>query len=125
MVVLGLHAELTGQALVEHSTAGLERLVQWLKQIDEPSKITCIIETALFKRCRHPRPNEVAQKIPSLARQPQLRTSPIFTRAKTRLMLAIVAQLAPLGEAIRAYDREIEQSFRAILTSQSSRAFPG
>lgn len=79
----------------------------------------------LLKRYRHPRPRETVQKIMTMLGQPQLRSSPIVTRAKARLMLAIVAQLAPLGDAIRAYDREIERLFRAHSDSSLFQSVPG
>ncbi|MGE5485047.1 MAG: IS110 family transposase [Ignavibacteriales bacterium] len=79
----------------------------------------------LFKRCRHPRPNQTVQKILSLAQQPQLQTNPVITRAKTRLMLAIVAQLTPLVDAIRAYDQEMERLFSAHSDSIIFQSFPG
>ena len=80
---------------------------------------------SLLKRYRHPRPNETAQKILSLAQQPHLRANPIVARAKARLMLAIVSQLTPLGDSIRAYDQEIERLFRAHSDSMIFQSIPG
>lgn len=79
---------------------------------------------AFLKKHSYPRPNEKAQEILLIAQQ-QLRTNPIVTRAKARLMLAIVAQLAPLSDAIRAYDKEIERLFQAHSDSTLFQSLPG
>lgn len=79
----------------------------------------------LLKRHRHPRPNETAQKILLIVNQPQLQASSVVTRAKARLMLAIVGQLTPLADAIRAYDQEIERLFGAHSDSIIFRSIPG
>lgn len=72
---------------------------------------------AFFKGHRYPRPNQTMQKILLLLQEPQLRSNQSVTRAKARLMLAIVAQLAPLGDAIRAYDEEIGRLFQSTATN--------
>jgi len=68
---------------------------------------------AFLKSQRYPQPNRTMQKILLMLQEPQLRSNPSVTRAKARLMLAIIAQLAPLSDAIRAYDKEIERLFMA------------
>ena len=80
---------------------------------------------AFFKGHRYPRPNQTTQKILLLLQEPQLRSNQFVTRAKARLMLAIVAQLAPLGDAIRAYDTEIERLFLAHSDSTLLQSLPG
>jgi transposase len=80
---------------------------------------------AFFKGRRHPKPNQTMQRILLLLQEPQLRSNQFVTRAKARLMLAIVAQLAPLGDAIRAYDTEIERLFLAHSDSTLFQSLPG
>ena len=43
--------------------------------------------------------------------RPQLQADAITTRTKSRLMLALVQQLAPIVETLAAYDQEIERLF--------------
>lgn len=80
---------------------------------------------ALLKHHRHPRRNEAAQHIVTQAHAPQLEADPITTRAKARLMLALVAQLAPLVDAIRAYDEAIEELFTAHSDRDIFQGLPG
>jgi transposase len=80
---------------------------------------------AFFKGHRYPRPNQTVQKILLLIQEPQLRSNQFVTRARARLMLAIVAQLAPLGDAIRAYDTEIERLFLSHSDSTLFQSIPG
>jgi transposase len=86
----------------------------------EPAEIA-----ALLKSKRYPRPNETASRIAVKAREPQLEADPITTRAKARLMLAIVAQLAPLADAIKDYDTEIQRLFTAHSDSLLFQSLPG
>ncbi len=66
---------------------------------------------ALLKRHGHPKPNRTAEHIMHTLREPHLRADAITTRTKARLMLALVSQLAPLLDQIKAYDREIGRLF--------------
>lgn len=59
----------------------------------------------------HTRAQQVASKIFEQLHQPSLQASAVTTRTKSRLTLALVAQLLPLLEQIAAYDKEIEQLF--------------
>ena len=52
-----------------------------------------------------------AQAIVATLRTPQLHADPLLTRAKARLMLALVAQLQVVLAALAAYDREIASLF--------------
>jgi transposase len=52
--------------------------------------------------------------------QPPLSAHEVTTRAKSRLMLALVAQLLPLIEQLTAYDKEIERLF---LTHEDNEVF--
>lgn len=67
--------------------------------------------TSVLKGAGHPNPNKFAPKIRETLHQPQLRADPITTRTKSRLMLALVAQLLPLIEQISSYDKEIATLF--------------
>jgi transposase len=76
----------------------------------------------LLKQARHPRAEQTAREIVETVRQPQLSAPEITTRTKSRLALALIAQLLPLVEQIAAYDKDITQLFlrhedRAIFES--------
>jgi transposase len=62
---------------------------------------------AVLKQAGHTRAEKVAQTIFEILHHPHLTTNEVTTRAKSRLMLALVAQLLPLVEQISAYDEEI------------------
>jgi transposase len=68
------------------------------------------IETLLRKE-HHPHPPEAAQQLVELLHQPQLVADVVTTRAKSRLMLALVSQLLPLIQQIAQYDKEITALF--------------
>lgn len=65
----------------------------------------------LLKQARHPRAEQTASEIIEALRQPQLEAPEITTRTKSRLALALIAQLLPLIEQIAAYDKDISQLF--------------
>jgi transposase len=65
----------------------------------------------LLKKAHHPPPKERAQLIVDLLHQPQLEADAVTTRAKSRLMLALVSQRVPLLEQIAHYDKEIKRLF--------------
>ncbi|HEY1348087.1 MAG TPA: IS110 family transposase [Ktedonobacteraceae bacterium] len=65
----------------------------------------------LLKQAGHPTPDKVATTIVKAVKPPQLRADPITIKTKSRLMLALVAQLLPLIEQIKAYDKEITDRF--------------
>ena len=56
---------------------------------------------------------------------PQVQADVVTTRAKARLMLALVAQLAPLVEQIAAYDTEIARLFRTHADRRAFASLPG
>jgi transposase len=64
-----------------------------------------------LKEAGHTTAKQVAPKIFEILHQPHLLANAITTRTKSRLMLALVAQLLPLIEEIAAYDKEIEALF--------------
>jgi len=69
--------------------------------------------TTLLRAARHPHPGTKARWIHEQLRGPQLAAEPAVARAKARLLLALIAQLAPLLEAIAAYDQAIGRLFAA------------
>lgn len=65
----------------------------------------------LLKQAKHPRAEQAASEIVEALHHPQLEASEITTRTKSRLALALIAQLLPLVEQIAAYDKDICQLF--------------
>lgn len=67
--------------------------------------------TEVLKQAGHTTAKKVAPTIVETLHQPQLTAHAITTRTKSRLMLALVAQLLPLVEQVAAYEKEIERLF--------------
>ncbi len=65
----------------------------------------------VLKQARYPNPAVGAATIFEQLHQPHLQADTVTTRAKARLMLALVSQLLPLIEQIAQYDKEIETLF--------------
>jgi len=65
----------------------------------------------VLKQAGYTTAQKVASKLSEQLKEPQLQADPITTRTKSRLMLALVAQLLPLLEQIAAYDEEIAHLF--------------
>jgi transposase len=65
----------------------------------------------LLRKEHYPRPQERAQLIVEQVHQPHLVADAVTTRAKSRLMLALVSQLVPLVEQIAQYDRRLRTFF--------------
>jgi transposase len=65
----------------------------------------------LLKQAKHPQSAKAAVKIVEQLHQPQLQADAVTTRAKSRLLQALVAQLLPLLEQIAQYEKEIEALF--------------
>jgi transposase len=64
-----------------------------------------------LKAAGHTRARQIAPTLWHALQQPQLQADVVTTRTKTRLMLALLAQLQPVMEQIAAYDEEIERLF--------------
>jgi transposase len=78
----------------------------------EAARGTSVEELAvLLRQHHHPTPDATAQAIYDRVHQPQLEADPITTRTKSRLLLALVSQLAPLLDQIKQYDAEITRLF--------------
>ena len=67
--------------------------------------------TEVLKQAKYPHPAPVASEIVERLQQPHLQANAVTTRAKSRLMLALVSQLLPLLEQIKQYDKEIHTLF--------------
>ncbi len=80
---------------------------------------------AFLKTHKHPRPNRTAIAIYQKLHSPQLKASPVVTRAKARLMLALISQLEPLLEQIKEYDNEIQRLFKLHSDSKLFASLPG
>jgi len=82
--------------------------------------------TAFLKAQPHyPGPVKAAQRLWDQLHAPQLHADPVTTRAKTRLMLALVSQLVPLMEQLSGYDEEIQRLFLTHPDSQVFLSLPG
>ena len=80
--------------------------------------------TAVLRNAGHPNPTKVAPKILETLHQPSLHADVVTTRTKSRLMLALVAQLLPLIEQISAYDKEITDLFLTHEDNEVFRSLP-
>ncbi len=81
--------------------------------------------TSVLKEVGHPRPSNVVPKICETLHQPQLHADAITTRTKSRLMLALLAQLLPLIEQIAFYDKEITDLFLTHADDEIFSSLPG
>jgi transposase len=87
----------------------------------EAARGTSMEELAvLLRQHHHPTPNATAQAISDRVHQPHLEADPITPRTKSRLLLALVRQLAPLLDQIKQYDAEIA---RLVLSHPDSGIF--
>lgn len=81
--------------------------------------------TSVLKQAGHSKAELVAAKLFERLHQPQLVADPITTRTKSRLMLALVAQLLPLLDQIAAYDKEVVALFLTHADSPVFASLPG
>jgi Transposase IS116/IS110/IS902 family len=79
----------------------------------------------VLKQAGHPTAHKVAAKIHETLQQPQLTANAITTRTKSRLALAIIAQLLPVLEQIAAYEKEIERLFLTHEDLEIFESLPG
>jgi transposase len=79
----------------------------------------------VLKSAGHTTASKVAPKIFELLHRPSLRANAVTTRTKSRLALALIAQLLPLVEQIAAYDKEIQQLFLSHDDNEVFRSLPG
>jgi transposase len=78
-----------------------------------------------LKQAGHTRAEVTAAKIFETLHQPHLYANDVTTRTKSRLMLALVAQLMPLIEQIGEYDEEIERLFLTHEDNEVFMSLPG
>jgi transposase len=81
--------------------------------------------TSALKQAGHPQAERVAAKVFEAVHRPQLTADPITTRTKSRLMLALVAQLLPLLDQIAAYDEELAALFLTHADNPIFASLPG
>ncbi len=92
-------------------------------EVAQTAEVGAIAE--VLRDARHPYPDTKAKRIAAKLREPHLRADPVTTRVKSRLMLALAAQLVPLIEAIAEYNREIERIFASHPDSAIFTSLPG
>src|SRR5215467_4388123 len=80
---------------------------------------------ALLKQAKYPGASKAAQQMAKQLQQPCLHASEAMTRAKARLMVALLDQLEPLIKQIADYDQEIERLFLRHADSELFQALPG
>lgn len=79
----------------------------------------------VLKSAGHTTASKVAPSIFEHLHQPSLRATAITTRTKSRLTLALIAQLLPLIEQIAAYEKEIQQLFLSHEDNEVFSSLPG
>ena len=78
----------------------------------------------ILKQAGHTTAEKVSPQIFQTLHQPQLQADTLTTRTKSRLMLALLAQLLPLVEQIAAYDKEIDRLFLSHEDNEVFRSLP-
>lgn len=93
----------------------------------EAARVASIEELTAFLKTQphYPGPVKAAHRLWDQLHAPQLQADPVTTRAKSRLMLALVSQLVPLMEQLSAYDAEIQRLFLTHPDSQVFLSLPG
>jgi transposase len=81
--------------------------------------------SAVLKQAGHPTPQKVVPILFEALHQPSLRADEVTVKTKSRLMLALVAQLVPLVEQIAAYDKEINACFLTHEDNEVFSSLPG
>ncbi len=79
--------------------------------------------TQRLRHHHHPTPGPTAQALWARLHQPQLRADAITSRTKSRLLLALVSQLAPLLEPIEQYEQYDAAITRLVLSHPDSPLF--
>jgi transposase len=79
---------------------------------------------AVLKQAGHTSAAKVAPKIVERLHEPQLVANAVTTRTKSRLMLALTAQLLPLVEQIASYEKVIEDLFLSHADSAIFESLP-
>lgn len=79
----------------------------------------------VLREAGHPTAHKVASKISETLHQPHLTADAITTRTKSRLALALIAQLLPLLEQIAQYEKEIATLFLTHPDHEITQRLPG
>jgi transposase len=79
----------------------------------------------VLSQAGHTTAHKVAPTLYEQLHQPQLVADPVTIRTKSRLMLALIAQLIPLQEQIAAYDEEIAALFLSHEDKDVFASLPG
>ncbi len=79
----------------------------------------------VLREAGHPHPTKVATTILATLQEPHLRADAVTRHTKSRLLLALIAQLLPLIEEIAAYDKEITRLFLKHADSPIFKSLPG
>lgn len=79
----------------------------------------------ILKAAGHSTAHKVAAKIHETLQQPHLTANAITTRTKSRLALALIAQLVPLLEQIATYEKDIQDLFLTHADSHIFESLPG
>jgi transposase len=80
--------------------------------------------TALLQQASYPGAEPAAHQIAARLQQPALPADALTTRAKARLLVALLDQLEPLLKPIAAYDKEIERLFLRHADSELFQSLP-
>jgi len=80
---------------------------------------------ACLRQGKYPKANAAAARLVEQLHRPQLTASEITVRAKSRLMLSLVKQLAVVIEDIATYDKEIRRLFLSHADNEMWRSLPG
>jgi transposase len=103
--------------LQQPTTLAFLQMVPPLEKVQQASAAEI---AALLRGSKHPPPETKAQRIVEQVHRPQLHADAITVRTKSRLLLALLQQLAAVVETIAAYDKEITHRF---LTHPDAAAF--
>lgn len=101
------------------------RFLQTYPTLEAAQAATVEQLAAILKQAGHPTADKVAPTIFEAVHRPQLRADAVTIKTKSRLMLALVAQLLPLREQIAASDKEITALFLTHADSALFASLPG
>lgn len=80
---------------------------------------------AILRQGKYPKADTAAAKLVEELHRPQLVANAVTVRAKSRLMLSLVKQLAVVIEDIAAYDKEIKRLFLSHADNEIWSSLPG
>jgi transposase len=80
---------------------------------------------ATLRAAKHPHPERKAHNVWQAVQAPQLHADAVTQRTQARLLLALLAQLEPVMDAIAAYDREIDRLLQTHADAAVFTSLPG